>query len=233
MNQPDDDPQQSNSCGSNDNAEYLHRGLAKVATPKPGEPTVPFSFADGVVTAGKHRVTVAPFLERTDPVHGKIAAGLRFDVTVDGSPVLRLTHRVLSIDESAEKACEQAAGDWYLAFGLCMFSALAEADPTTKLSGWNVHAGSMGFRGSKPQDWLDGSPKMHDMILETIFAHLPAKDGQFHSLSLMVASDPNGTVKTKCEVDAKDAPQAAAALRALPWPNSGPSYMFKQSYVFR
>jgi hypothetical protein len=233
MNAPGDDSPQSGSYGSKEITEYLLSGLARITTPKPGVAALPFSCADGVVTAGAHRVAVAAILERTDPVHGKIAAGVRFEVTVDGSRVVPLTHWVLAVDESVQKACEQAVGDWYRAFGLCMFSGLAEAEPATTVSGWEVYAGFMGFRGSPPQGWLDGSAQMHDTILAALSMYLPSRDGEFHSLALMVVSNPDGRPNAKCELDAKDAPQAVAVLIALPWPISGSSYMFKQAYVLR
>lgn len=234
MNQPDHDPKQPAPYGSKEIAAYLHNGLARITTPEQGGAALPFSFADGVVIAGVHRITVDPVLERTDPVHGKIAAEVRFDVVVDGSPMLALTHWALSVDESVQEACEVTVADWYRAFGLCMFSALSEREPTTMLNGWKVHAGFMGLRGSAPQGWLDGSPKMHDTILAALSTYLPARDGQFHALSLIaVPNTPKGSTTAKCELDAKDAPQAASALIALPWPVSAASYMLKQSYVLR
>jgi hypothetical protein len=51
VDRPGDDSQRSSAYGSNEIIAYLHRGLPKVATTKQGEPTVPFSFVDGVVTA--------------------------------------------------------------------------------------------------------------------------------------------------------------------------------------
>jgi hypothetical protein len=220
--------------GSAEVAAYLNWGLARAATRKDGRSvSVAFSYADGVVSAGKSRIVVSPVLEHAGPMRNKVAVAVRFDICLDGSDAPEQTYWAVSVDDSVQKACEQSVQDWFLAFGSPLFNALADQPPTVASGGFRVYAGAQGFRGTPGGEWLDGSHDMHHKVLAAISSVLPEVDGHFHALNIAVAVAPDGAAKGNCRVDAKQSAEVDSAMATLPWPRTDSGYMFKQCYVLR
>jgi uncharacterized protein DUF6348 len=95
-----------------------------------------------------------------------------------------------------------------------------------------VYPGLAGIRGSGVV-WSAEKDKQLLDHLDTLIRELEHSPGEFHSISLLVVIQPDGTLPGECRVDDAISPAALTAVQSFPWSKNGTSYIFKQFYVLR
>jgi hypothetical protein len=204
--------------------------LSQLAASETIEPRL--SLTNDVISLAGHTIRITATAERTLPAEGKFVVAARFDVMLDGAKVDSLTFGSIGVGGSEKEGLTDTVHEWYMSFGAAMFRAVANSTPSLIHDGYRVYSGFMGIRGEPPQDWVDGTTGMQRNVLAAVaLPHFKEDKTRFHGLSLKVMMATNGTVKGECQIDGKPSAVSLAALKNLPWPNTGAAYMFKQAYV--
>jgi len=186
------------------------------------------------IQIGSREVRLAAQIENEERANAKvILVGLRVDVLVGG--VLQpFTFGTVGVGSSQDDAIATAVFDWSQYVGLALIGALGvtSGDSPQSIGPFYVYRGLTGIKGAGAV-WSAEKDLQLLHRLEPLIQGLDRSSGEFHSISLMLAVRPNGTLEGECRVDGVISPAALTAIQSFPWGQNGAEYMFKQFYAIR
>jgi hypothetical protein len=208
--------------------EMFQRMLQVIAEDKDNTPK--FAVDGKSVLLGEHRVTIKPLIEGTERSGGNFAAGVGFDVSIDGVPQPFLGLGTVGIAASVEEARLRAMLDWYAIHGKALFAAILRQPAEFMLGRFSVYSGLAALRFVTPAELPPGGLPTLQQMLSAIALHLPQLDGTIHNVEILVVSGDDGKIDGQVKIDAKISAPALVRLLRLPWPKQNkPPMFFKQA----
>lgn len=165
----------------------------------------------------------------------RYASGIAVEVSVNGVPQ-PLTAGSVGVGDSREDARETAVSEWAHLVGVGVLDALGvrRKEAVSLASGrFSVHPGLTGFRGQQQVLW---SNERHPELVEKLKGAIGRLEGlpsEFHSISIMLVVETDGSASGECRVDGVESEEALKAVQSYSWPRTSAAYMFKQFYVLR
>lgn len=169
------------------------------------------------------------------PAGDRYAAGLAVEVWVNGSPQ-PLAAGSVGVGDNREEALATAVSEWAHLAGVAVLSALGVRGKnafSSNLGRFSVHPGMTGFRGPQAVPWSDERQRELLDKLKGVAGELERSPAEFHTVSVMLIVETDGTSDGECRVDGVASAEALKAVRSYPWPRASATYMFKQFYVLR
>jgi hypothetical protein len=203
-------------------AELTAAGLAKAfATTSHGSS----------LTVGSHTLTLSAVIEQVRDVPGKgMAAGVRINCAVDGTPIDALAAASVGVGASREAALTNASLEWATDYGAAIVDTLSDKPPSLESGGFQIHAGPVTGRGTEPGQ-LDDIDQMFFGAVGPNLASIIGPVPGLHAISIMVARNKDGAIDGEFRVDGKISPELATRAFVLPWPAAATPYLLKQYYV--
>lgn len=159
--------------------------------------------------------------------------GLRVDISVNGvrQP---FTFGSVGWGNNRDEAVETAISDWSMYVGRALLGALGAktADLVQTVGPFVVYPGLTRIRGSGVA-WSAEKGRQLLEHLDGLIRELEHSPGEFHSISLVVAIQPDSTSQGECRVDDAISTAALTVVQSFPWSKNGTAYIFKQFYVLR
>jgi len=156
---------------------------------------------------------------------------------VDGYRQLEFSYGSIGVGESKVEARETAIDEWLEAFGRPFVSATLSSENGIDLDGFTVFAGSTGFRGDYPGDWLNGSVDMHKRLLSILIPVFSMSDTfsynglSTQTLDLKINITERGESSGECRLNGEVSLDILTTFMDQAWPSTDSSYLFKQYYI--
>lgn len=185
------------------------------------------------VRVGKDEVRLSARVDNDVAAHSRRVLGVMVDVSLNGN-AQPLTAGVVGVGDTRDDAAADVAESWARLVGVALLDALGAkrpGKPTFSAGRFDVHAGMAGI--SADVGWTDDSRRELLSKLGAITRGFESSRSEFHSIMIMVAVKPDGTIDGDCSVDGMVSPEALKAARSFPWPKAANEYMLKQFYVLR
>jgi len=185
------------------------------------------------IIIGEHRLVVTPIVEHSGKADATWAAGVRFEIAVNGRSAPSLTVGAVGTDTSRAGALRFAAVSYAASFGEALLAAFADSAAGYAVGGYRAYPGVTVHRGMLSDDLTGASsPEGHVRVLAALEPTVRsyARDS-ITALSFWVAADTTGSIGGECWLGGRRIDAALPALYALPWPKTGKSYLHKVTYV--
>ena len=204
---------------------------ALAALAKPAGATVTPS-GDRISIGGKE-VHITAEIENEERADKGFLVGLRVDISINGVPQ-PFTFGSVGLGNNRDEAVETAISEWTMYVGRALLGALGAktGDLQQVVGAFTVYPGLTGIRGSGVVWAAEKDRQLLDHF-NSVIRELEHSLREFHSISLVVAIQPDGTSQGECRVDGAISPAALTAVQSFPWSKAGTAYIFKHFYVVR
>ena len=201
------------------------------------DPTFLLSNGEVILLSSGEVISISTLIEHEIIKDGKWLSAIVIDVMVDGDRQPEFSYGSIGIGESKEEARQTAIEEWLEAFGRPFVSATLGSEKGIELNDFTVFAGSTGFRGEYPGDWLNGSVDMHKRLLSRIIPLLRLSDTfsytglSTQTLDLKININERGEFSGECRVNGEVSLDIFTTLADQAWPSTDSSYLLKQYYI--
>jgi len=203
--------------------------LARMAASE--HPSLKARVDGSTIFLGKHQLVITPIVEHSGEREGTWAAGVRFEIALDGRSAPSLVQGAVGTDTTRAGALESAVVIYVANFGVGLLSALADSAPGYHVDGYKAFPGFALERGSRPSERI-ASPQADVRILAALAPTIRSYAGDsVTALSFWVATHGTSPIVGECWLGGRPIGSALPALYALAWPKNAQSYYYKASYV--
>jgi hypothetical protein len=197
---------------------------------------------DGDLLVAGHRLGLSITFEGFTREQEQTIAPVDIQIHLDGDWGDRFRVGTLGVGNDRTTALNAAVEEWYLLAAAPVVAALGAAthgrlkpEKLQKFGAWELFPGQAGIRGAAPFDSASGAAFYRELFarLRKLAASW-AKPPRFELRSVyMLVTQAEGNFELQAAVDGYINEKLSASLANLPWPKSGPAYLYKQLFVFR
>jgi len=195
------------------------------------------SNGEAILLSSGQEISISTKIEHEIKEDDKWLSGIQINVMVDGYRQLEFSYGSIGVGESKVEARETAIDEWLEAFGRPFVFATLSSEKGIDLDGFTVFAGSTGFRGDYPGDWLNGSVDMHKRLLSILIPVLSMSDTFSYNgfsnqtLDLKININERGESSGECRLNGEVSLDILTTFMDQAWPLTDSSYLFKQYYI--
>jgi len=182
-------------------------------------------------------ISISIFSQDEMQKHGMWISPFEIYVIIAGYHQTEFDYGTIGIDEIKEEARKTALDEWLEAFGNSFVFATITWEWGIDLNNFTAYPGSIGFRGSCPGDWLDGSFEMHQKILSGLIPILENSSTfdfngkRTQTVDLKININEQGVYDGECRLNREVSLDILKVMEKLDWPTTNSSYLIKQYYI--
>jgi len=206
------------------------------------EAGTPYTDDDGDLLVDGHRLGLSIAFDGFSREQEQTIAPVDLQIHLDGDWGDRFRVGTLGVGPDTASAVAAAVEEWYLLAAAPVLSALGavtqgrlKPEQSHKFGAWELFPGRAGIRGAAPFTAATGAHFYRGLFGELKkLAVTWSKPPRFDLRSVyMLATQAEGTFEIQAAVDGYVNDKLSESLTELPWPKSGPAYLYKQLFVFR